>query len=59
MRFRRCTPHELVRLGLEVGPSGTPGELPGVYSNTNYIVLGLLLAKVTGMPAPSGTSPST
>ena len=51
MRFRRCTPHELVRLGLEVGPSGTPGELPGVYPNTNYIVLGLLLAKVTGMPA--------
>ncbi|TQM74653.1 serine hydrolase domain-containing protein [Thermopolyspora flexuosa] len=51
VRFRRFTPHELVRLGLEVGPSGRPGELPGVYSNTNYIVLGLLLAKVTGMPA--------
>ncbi|MFO7249550.1 MAG: serine hydrolase domain-containing protein [Actinomycetes bacterium] len=51
VRFRHFTPERLVRLGLEVGPSGTPGDLPGVYSNTNYIVLGMLLAKVTGMPA--------
>jgi len=51
LRTRRFTDHELVRIGLETGPTGEPGATPGSYSNTNYIVLGLLLDKVTRMPA--------
>ncbi|MEV5408978.1 serine hydrolase domain-containing protein [Thermopolyspora sp. NPDC052614] len=51
LRVRQFTDEELVRLGLEAGPTGEPGQLPGSYSNTNYIVLGLLLDKVTGMSA--------
>ncbi|MFD1930243.1 serine hydrolase [Nonomuraea mangrovi] len=51
MRVRQFSDEELIRLGLGVGPSGEPGDSPGSYSNTNYIVLGLLLDKVTGMSA--------
>jgi len=51
LRTRHFTDHELVRIGIEVGPTGEPGATPGSYSNTNYIVLGLLLDKVTRMPA--------
>ncbi|WP_433418385.1 serine hydrolase domain-containing protein [Microtetraspora malaysiensis] len=51
MRVRQYTKDELVKLGLSVGASSEPGESPGSYSNTNYIVLGLLLDKVSGMPA--------
>ncbi|MGV9307127.1 serine hydrolase domain-containing protein [Nonomuraea sp. NPDC003727] len=51
MRVRQYTDEELVRLGLGTGPSGEPGQTPGSYSNTNYIVLGMLLDKITGMPA--------
>ncbi|WP_406314459.1 beta-lactamase family protein [Streptosporangium sp. NBC_01639] len=51
LRVRQFTDEELVKLGLGVGKSGEPGHSPGSYSNTNYIVLGLLLDKVTGMPA--------
>lgn len=51
LRTRRFTDRELVRIGLGVGPSGEPGATPGSYSNTNYIVLGMLLDKVTRMPA--------
>ncbi|WP_245658409.1 serine hydrolase domain-containing protein [Microtetraspora malaysiensis] len=51
MRVAQYTKEELVKLGLGIGASGEPGESPGSYSNTNYIVLGLLLDKVSGMPA--------
>ncbi|MEE1744130.1 MULTISPECIES: serine hydrolase domain-containing protein [unclassified Streptomyces] len=47
-RFRFVSPQELVRLGLTAPATGTPGAQPGHYSNTNYIIAGLLLAKVTG-----------
>ena len=42
----RFTPRQLIEIGLaanEIQPPGTPG-----YSTTNYIILGELLAKVTG-----------
>ncbi|MEV4087005.1 serine hydrolase domain-containing protein [Nonomuraea fuscirosea] len=50
-RLRTFTPLELVRLGLGAAPTGEPGTTPGVYSNTNYVLAGLLLEKVTGMDA--------
>ncbi len=50
-RFRSIRPEELVRLGLEAPATGRPGELPGSYSNTNYVIAGLLLEKVTGQKA--------
>jgi CubicO group peptidase (beta-lactamase class C family) len=51
-RFRTISPEELVRLGLAVPPTGEPGQ-KWSYSNTNYIIAGLLLHKVTGVAAES------
>ncbi|MER6156936.1 serine hydrolase domain-containing protein [Streptomyces sp. NPDC001868] len=50
-RFRSIGPGELVRLGLAADATGSPGALPGSYSNTNYVVAGLILEKVTGKKA--------
>jgi D-alanyl-D-alanine carboxypeptidase len=50
-RFRSIRPEELVRLGLTAPATGRPGEQPGSYSNTNYVIAGLLLEKVTGKDA--------
>ncbi|MFC5823924.1 serine hydrolase domain-containing protein [Nonomuraea insulae] len=50
-RFRTFTKQELVRMSLDATPTGRPGATPGVYSNTNYVLAGLLLEKVTGMGA--------
>ncbi|MEV0689018.1 serine hydrolase domain-containing protein [Streptomyces sp. NPDC050388] len=50
-RFRSIRPEELVRLGLAAPATGRPGEQPGSYSNTNYVIAGLLLEKVTGQNA--------
>ncbi|TDC05919.1 class A beta-lactamase-related serine hydrolase [Nonomuraea longispora] len=47
-RFRKIKPAELVKMGLEGTPTGEPGATPGSYSNTNYVIIGLLLEKVTG-----------
>ncbi|MFI2641474.1 serine hydrolase domain-containing protein [Streptomyces sp. NPDC018610] len=47
-RFRSVRPEELVRIGLAAPATGAPGALPGHYSNTNYVIAGLLLAEVTG-----------
>ncbi|MEU4332443.1 serine hydrolase domain-containing protein [Nonomuraea dietziae] len=49
-RFRHFSPAELITMGLAL-PARKPGSLPGVYSNTNYLILGLLLEKVTGTTA--------
>ncbi|MFB7511213.1 serine hydrolase domain-containing protein, partial [Streptomyces broussonetiae] len=46
-RFRSIAPEELVRLGLAAPTTGRPGE-KWSYSNTNYVIAGLLLARVTG-----------
>ncbi|MER6622181.1 serine hydrolase domain-containing protein [Streptomyces sp. NPDC000931] len=50
-RFRSVRPRELVRLGLKAPATGRPGSVPGTYSNTNYVIAGLLLEKVTGQNA--------
>ncbi|MFF9484458.1 serine hydrolase domain-containing protein [Streptomyces sp. NPDC014676] len=50
-RFRSVSPRELVRLGLTAPATGSPGSVPGTYSNTNYVIAGLLLEKVTGQKA--------
>lgn len=47
LQFRTVTPRELVRMGLSRPPTNAPGERWS-YSNTNYILLGLLIEKVTG-----------
>lgn len=49
-RFREFRPRELVKLGLDLPPTGKPGE-QHVYANTNYIIAGLLLEKLTGTSA--------
>ncbi|MFJ8085856.1 serine hydrolase domain-containing protein [Streptomyces sp. NPDC096205] len=50
-RFRQFSRAELIELGLSAPPTGEPGGPTGVYSNTNYLLLGELLEKVTGLPA--------
>ncbi|GII92709.1 serine hydrolase domain-containing protein [Sinosporangium siamense] len=47
-RFRTFRPEELVALGLAAPPTGQPGEI-SLYSNTNYILAGILLKRVTGL----------
>lgn len=49
-RFRSIAPEELVRLGLAAPATGRPGERWS-YSNTNYVISGLILEKVTGQDA--------
>ncbi len=43
---RSWTPHELLEVALRLGPVGSPGER-FVYASTNYVVLGLLVERVT------------
>ncbi len=50
-RFRQFRPAELIEMGLTAPPVGEPGASPGVYSNTNYLLLGQLLEQVTGTTA--------
>ncbi|WP_068894413.1 serine hydrolase domain-containing protein [Planomonospora sphaerica] len=50
-RFRAFPPEELARAGLGAPATGQPGATPGAYSNTNFVIAGLLLEKVTGMSA--------
>ncbi|MGA5067605.1 serine hydrolase domain-containing protein [Streptomyces exfoliatus] len=50
-RFRRFRPSELIEMGLAAPPVSEPGASTGVYSNTNYLLLGQLLEHVTGTPA--------
>ncbi|MEU8616622.1 serine hydrolase domain-containing protein [Streptomyces sp. NPDC048623] len=50
-RFTHFRTHDLIALGLAAPPSAETGALPGIYSNTNYLLLGELLEKVTGVPA--------
>ncbi|MEV6682462.1 serine hydrolase domain-containing protein [Streptomyces erythrochromogenes] len=50
-RFRTFRPPELIALGLAAPPVGEPGAATGVYSNTNYLLLGQLLEHVTGTTA--------
>jgi D-alanyl-D-alanine carboxypeptidase len=50
-RFRQFAPAELIRMGLAAPATGEPGGPTGVYSNTNYLLLGQLLEQVTGTTA--------
>jgi D-alanyl-D-alanine carboxypeptidase len=50
-RFTRFEAAELIELGVAAPAVGAPGGTPGVYSNTNYLLLGELLAHVTGTAA--------
>lgn len=50
-RFRQFRPAELIKMGVDAPPAGEPGATPGVYSNTNYLLLGQLLERVTGTTA--------
>ncbi|WP_141578434.1 serine hydrolase [Actinomadura sp. WMMA1423] len=49
-RFRRVGPAQLIAWGLKAPRTGEPGERWS-YSNTNYIIAGELLEKVTGTKA--------
>ncbi|MEU8602893.1 serine hydrolase domain-containing protein [Streptomyces parvulus] len=44
------TPREVVRTALSLDPLSAPGA-KATYSNTNYVILGMLLEAVTGAPA--------
>ncbi|SIR30116.1 serine hydrolase domain-containing protein [Micromonospora avicenniae] len=50
-RFRQFRTTELIEMGLAAPAAGEPGATPGVYSNTNYLLLGELLEQVTGTTA--------
>ena len=50
-RFTRFHPTELIEMGVAAPAVGTPGGTPGVYSNTNYLLLCQLLEHVTGTTA--------
>jgi len=50
-RFRQFRPAELIEMGVNAPAVGEPGSTPGVYSNTNYLLLGQLLERVTGTTA--------
>jgi D-alanyl-D-alanine carboxypeptidase len=50
-RLTRFHPTELIGMGVAAPAVGAPGGTPGVYSNTNYLLLGELLEQVTGSTA--------
>ncbi|MEV6201108.1 serine hydrolase domain-containing protein [Streptomyces sp. NPDC051771] len=50
-RLTRFDPVELIGMGVSAPAVGTAGGAPGVYSNTNYLLLGRLLERVTGTTA--------
>ncbi|MFG6194324.1 serine hydrolase domain-containing protein [Nonomuraea sp. JJY05] len=55
-RFRTFTPRALVKLAMRQPPQWMPGdtdpaeETRWAYSNTNYLLMGLIIEKVTGHP---------
>ncbi|MEU8778130.1 serine hydrolase domain-containing protein [Streptomyces sp. NPDC048606] len=51
LRHTRFDPVELIGMGVAAPPVGVPGGGPGVYSNTNYLLLGRLLERLTGTTA--------
>ena len=50
-RLTRFHPADLIEMGVTAPATGAPGGTPGVYSNTNYLLLGQLLEQVTGTTA--------
>jgi D-alanyl-D-alanine carboxypeptidase len=49
LRFRTFTPQELIGIGLSQPPTNAPGERWS-YSDTGYVILGLLIERLTGRP---------
>ena len=50
-RFTRFHPIDLIAMGVTAPAVGAPGGTPGIYSNTNYLLLCQLLEHVTGTTA--------
>ncbi|MEU5217269.1 serine hydrolase domain-containing protein [Streptomyces sp. NPDC020807] len=50
-RFTRFDADDLIEMGVTAPAAGAPGDTPGLYSNTNYLLLTRLLEQVTGMTA--------
>ncbi|MFI0733681.1 serine hydrolase domain-containing protein [Streptomyces sp. NPDC021225] len=50
-RLTRFDPTELIEMGVTAPAVGAPGGTPGVYSNTNYLLLVQLLEQATGITA--------
>jgi D-alanyl-D-alanine carboxypeptidase len=50
-RYTRFHPTELIEMGVAAPAVRAPGGIPGVYSNTNYLLLCQLLEHVTGTTA--------
>lgn len=44
------TPDALLQVALDAGPLGTPGMEQGIYSNTNFLLLALIVEAETGKP---------
>jgi CubicO group peptidase (beta-lactamase class C family) len=51
--FRQWTPEELIEIGVTPRPWFDPGK-NWAYSHTNYVILGRVLEKITGMPLSQG-----
>jgi D-alanyl-D-alanine carboxypeptidase len=49
LQFRTLTPRELIAIGLSQPATNAPGE-GWSYSNTGYIIAGLLIERLTGRP---------
>ncbi|WP_327172004.1 beta-lactamase family protein [Streptomyces sp. NBC_01336] len=50
-RFTRFDPIGLIEKGVTAPAAGAPGGTPGLYSNTNYLLLAQLLEEVSGTTA--------
>jgi D-alanyl-D-alanine carboxypeptidase len=46
---RVWTPPELIALAADGEPAAPPGDNPSYYSNTNYVLLGLIIESASGM----------
>jgi len=53
--FRQWTPEELIQIGVSKPMQFDPGTNWG-YSHTNYVILGRVLEKITGMPLADALS---
>ncbi|MFD3746761.1 serine hydrolase domain-containing protein [Nocardia sp. NPDC058633] len=50
IRGRHYSPAEMIRIAMTMPPQFEPGTR-SIYTNTNYILLGMLIDRVTGRPA--------
>lgn len=51
LQFTRFHPTELIAMGVAAPAVAAPGGRPGIYSNTNYLLLDQLLGRVCGINA--------